>query len=52
MLHVYELRQSELAEYHAATLSVGHVQHTFRATNCDAAPYSITVLARGITHAR
>jgi DNA-binding NtrC family response regulator len=52
MLHVYELRQAELAEYHAATLSAGHVQHTFRTTNCDAAPYCVAVLAQNITHAR
>ena len=35
MLFVYELRQAALAEGHAATLSGGNVQYTFRATNCD-----------------
>jgi CheY-like chemotaxis protein len=52
MLHVYELRQAALAEGHAATLSGGNVQYTFRATNCDEAPYSMTVRAQDVTHAR
>jgi len=52
MLHVYELRQAALAEAHAATLSGGNVQYTFRATNCDEAPYSMTVRAQDVTHAR
>jgi len=52
MLHVYELRQAALAEGHAATLSGGNVQYTFRATNCEAAPYSMTVRAQDVTHAR
>jgi DNA-binding response OmpR family regulator len=52
MFHVYELRQAALAEGHAATLSGGNVQYTFRATNCDAAPYSMTVRAQDVTHAR
>jgi DNA-binding NtrC family response regulator len=51
MLHVYELRQAALAEGHAATLSAGNVQHTFRATNSEAAPYCITVSAQDVTHA-
>jgi hypothetical protein len=33
MLYVYELRQAALAEGHAATLTGGNVQYTFRATN-------------------
>ncbi len=52
MLYVYELRQAALAEGHAATLSGGNVQYAFRATNCDAAPYSMTVRAQDVTHAR
>ena len=52
MFHVYELRQAALAEGHAAALSGGNVQYTFRATNCDAAPYSMTVRAQDVTHAR
>jgi CheY-like chemotaxis protein len=52
MLYVYELRQAALAEGHAATLSAGNVQHAFRATNCEAAPYCITVGAQDVTHAR
>ena len=52
MFHVYELRQAALAEGHAATLSGGNVPYTFRATNCDAAPYSMTVRAEDVTHAR
>jgi DNA-binding response OmpR family regulator len=52
MLYVYELRQAALAEGHAATLSGGNVQYTFRATNCEAAPYSMTVHAQDVTHAR
>jgi hypothetical protein len=52
MLHIYELRQASLAERHATTLSAGHVPHTFRATNCEAAPYSMTVRGQDVTHAR
>jgi DNA-binding NtrC family response regulator len=52
MLYVYELRQAALAEGHAATLSGGNVEYTFRATNCDAAPYSMTVRAQDVAHAR
>jgi DNA-binding response OmpR family regulator len=52
MLYVYELRQAALAEGHAATLSGGNVPYTFRATNCDEAPYSMTVRAQDVTHAR
>jgi len=52
MLYVYELRQAALAEGHAAALSGGNVQYTFRATNCDAAPYTMTVRAQDVTHAR
>jgi len=52
MLFVYELRQAALAEGHAATLFAGNVQRTFRATNCDAVPYSMTVRAQDVTHAR
>jgi DNA-binding response OmpR family regulator len=52
MLYVYELRQAALAEGHAAALSGGNLQYTFRATNCDAAPYSMTVRAQDVTHAR
>jgi DNA-binding NtrC family response regulator len=52
MLHVYELRQAAIAERHAAILTAGNVQHTFRATNCGAAPYSMTVRALDVTLAR
>jgi DNA-binding response OmpR family regulator len=52
MLYVYELRQAALAEGHAATLRGGNVRYTFRATNCEAAPYSMTVHAQDVTHAR
>ena len=52
MLFVYELRQAALAEGHAATLSAGNVQCTFRITNCEAAPYSVAVRAQDVTHAR
>jgi hypothetical protein len=43
-----ELRQAALAEGHAATLNAGAVPHTFRATNCEAAPYSLTVRAQDV----
>ena len=52
MLYVYELRQAALAEGHAATLRGGNVEYTFRATNCEAAPYSMTVRAEDVIHAR
>jgi|SRR5580658_9837189 DNA-binding response OmpR family regulator len=52
MFHVYELRHAGLAKGHAATLRDGNVQYTFRATNCEAAPYSMTVRAQDVTHAR
>jgi DNA-binding response OmpR family regulator len=52
MLHVYELRQAALAASHVETLSAGNIQHAFRATNCDAAPYSMTVCAQDVDHAR
>jgi DNA-binding response OmpR family regulator len=52
MLFVYELRQAELAESHAATLSASNVPHTFRTTNCEAAPFSMAVRAQDVAHAR
>jgi hypothetical protein len=52
MLHVYELRQAALAEGHAAMLSAGNIQHTFRVTNCDAVPYSMTLRAQDVPLAR
>jgi hypothetical protein len=52
MLYIYELRQAALAEGHAATLRGGNVQYTFRATNCEGVPYSMTVRAQDVAHAR
>ena len=51
MLFVYELRQAALADGHAATLSAGNIQYDFRATNSEAAPYSMNVRAQDVTHA-
>jgi hypothetical protein len=52
MFHVYERLHAGLAEDHAATLRDSNIPYTFRATNCEAAPYSMTVRAGDITHAR
>jgi DNA-binding response OmpR family regulator len=52
MVHVYELRQAGLAAGHAAVLTASGVRHAFRATNCEAAPYSMNVRAQDVSRAR
>jgi len=52
MLHVYDLRQAALAAGHMAMLSAGNIRHFLQPTNCEAAPYSITVHAHDVTRAR
>jgi len=52
MLHVYDLRQAPLAAGHIAMLSAGKIRHAIQATNCEAAPFSMTVRACDIARAR
>ena len=52
MLHFYDLRQAPLAAGHMAMLSAGKIHHAIQATNCEAAPYSMTVRAGDVARAR
>jgi DNA-binding response OmpR family regulator len=51
-LHVYEFRQAGLAASHVAMLSAGGIRHAFRPTNCEAAPYGMSVRAQDVARAR
>jgi len=51
MLHVYNLQQAPLAAGHVALLRAGNIHHAFQPTNCEAAPYSMTVRAQDVTRA-
>jgi DNA-binding NtrC family response regulator len=52
MLHVYDLPQATLAAGHVTLLSAGNIQHAFQPTNCEAAPYCMTVRAQDVSRAR
>jgi FixJ family two-component response regulator len=52
MLHVYELQQGPVAAGHAALLTAGGIHHAFQPTNCETAPYSMTVRAQDVIRAR
>jgi DNA-binding response OmpR family regulator len=51
-LHVYDLQQAPLAASHVAFLRAGNIHHALQPTNCEAAPYSMTVRAQDVTGAR
>jgi DNA-binding response OmpR family regulator len=52
MLHVYDIHQATLAAGHIALLSAGNIRYAFQPTNCEAAPYCMSVRAQDVSRAR
>jgi DNA-binding NtrC family response regulator len=52
MLQFYDLKQAPLAAGHMELLRAGKIHHAFQPSNCEAAPYSMTVRAQDATRAR
>jgi DNA-binding response OmpR family regulator len=52
MFHVYDIHQATLAAGHVALLSAGDIHYAFQPTNCEAAPYCMSIRAQDVSRAR